>query len=250
MNVLSLFDGISCGRVALDRAGIKYDNYYASEIDKYAIQVAMKNYPDIIQVGDVTKLNSESLPKIDLLIGGSPCQGFSFAGKGLNFGDPRSKLFFEFARLKDELNPKYWLLENVKMKNEYQDIINNILGVNGIIINSKLVSAQSRVRQYWTNIKFDEIEDKGILLQDILEFGKTDRNKSKTIRVGGVKSGWGNKHEWDMPNKDRVYTRNEMERLQTLPDNYTQCVSVNHASKMLGNGWTVDVISHIFKNIT
>jgi DNA-cytosine methyltransferase len=116
INVLSLFDGISCGQVALNRAGIHYDNYFACEVDKYAIQVTQKNYPNTIQLGDVTKVTADDLPQIEILIGGSPCQGFSFAGKQLNFDDPRSKLFFEYVRLLKECKPKYFLLENVKMK--------------------------------------------------------------------------------------------------------------------------------------
>lgn len=166
MNVLSIFDGMSCGRIALERAGIKVDNYYASEIDKYAIQIAKKNYPDIIHIGDVTKVKANDLPKIDLLIGGSPCQGFSFAGKQLNFEDERSKLFFEFVRLLEECKPKYFLLENVKMKKEYQDIISSYLGVEPIKINSSLVSAQNRERLYWTNIpNIRQPEDKGIFIK-------------------------------------------------------------------------------------
>jgi DNA-cytosine methyltransferase len=151
--------------IALERAGVKVDNYYASEIDKYAITVAQKNYPDTIQLGSVLDVKGADLPKIDLLIGGSPCQGFSFAGKQLNFDDPRSKLFFEFVRLKEELNPKYFLLENVKMKKESQDVISEYLGVEPVEINSALVSAQNRKRLYWTNIPFDMPEDKGILLR-------------------------------------------------------------------------------------
>ena len=123
MNVLSLFDGMSCGQIALNKLGIKYENYFASEIDPHAIKVTKANYPNTKHVGDVVKLKGENFPKIDLLIGGSPCQGFSFAGKQLNFEDPRSKLFFEYARLLNELNPKYFLLENVKMKKDSQDII-------------------------------------------------------------------------------------------------------------------------------
>ena len=134
MNVLSLFDGISCGQVALERVGIKVDNYYASEIDKHAIKVTQYNYPNTIQLGDVTKVKGSDLPKIDLLIGGSPCQGFSFAGKGLNFEDPRSKLFFEFVRLKNETKPKYWMLENVKMKAEHQNIISEILKIESFLV--------------------------------------------------------------------------------------------------------------------
>ena len=168
MNVLSCFDGMSCGQIALNRAGIEYENYYASEIDKYAIKVTQANYPDTIQLGDITKVKVQDLPEIDLLIGGSPCQGFSFAGKQLNFDDPRSKLFFEFVRLYKELQPKYFLLENVKMKKEYQDVISDLLGVEPIEINSALVSAQNRKRLYWTNIPVVGLpEDKNANFQDI-----------------------------------------------------------------------------------
>ena len=170
MKVLSLFDGISCGQVALERAGIKVDTYYASEIDKYAIQVTQKNYPNTIQLGDVTKIDGKKFAGIDLLIGGSPCQGFSFAGKQLNFIDPRSRLFFEFVRILEEAKPKYFLLENVKMKKEHQDVISRYLGVEPIEINSALVSAQNRVRLYWTNISgIEQPTDKHITLDDILE---------------------------------------------------------------------------------
>jgi DNA-cytosine methyltransferase len=170
MNVLSLFDGMSCGMIALDRLGIKVDNYYASEIDKYAIQVSQANYPDIIQVGDITKLDLSTLPKIDLVMGGSPCQGFSFAGKQLAFDDPRSALFFEFVKCVDTLKPKYFLLENVRMKKEYLDIISEYMGVEPIFINSSLVSAQSRQRYYWTNIPgIEQPKERGIVLRDILE---------------------------------------------------------------------------------
>jgi DNA-cytosine methyltransferase len=170
MNVLSLFDGMSCGMIALDRLGIKVDNYYASEIDKYAMQVSAANYPEIIQVGDITKLDLSTLPKIDLVMGGSPCQGFSFAGKQLAFDDPRSALFFEFVKCVKELNPKYFLLENVKMKKEYLDIISEYMGVEPIFIQSSLVSAQSRQRYYWTNIPgIEQPEERGIVLRDILE---------------------------------------------------------------------------------
>ena len=170
MNVLSLFDGMSCGRIALERLGIQVDNYYASEIDKYAIQVSQANYPNIIQVGDVTELDTSTLPKIDLIMGGSPCQGFSFAGKQLAFDDPRSALFFEFVRCVEELKPKYFLLENVRMKKEYLDVISEYMGVEPIMINSALVSAQNRVRYYWTNIPgVEQPEQRGIVLRDILE---------------------------------------------------------------------------------
>ena len=169
INVLSLFDGISCGQVALQRAGIKVNNYFASEIDKHAIKVTQSNHPNTKQIGDVTKVKGAELPKIDLLIGGSPCQGFSFSGKQLNFEDPRSKLFFEFVRLLNELNPKYWLLENVVMKQEYQDVISQHLGVEPVKLNSSLTSAQNRVRLYWANFDITEPNDKGIGLEDILE---------------------------------------------------------------------------------
>lgn len=169
MNVLSLFDGMSCGRVALERCGFTINKYYASEIDKYAITVAANNYLDTIHIGDVTKVRAEDLDPIDLVIGGSPCQGFSFAGKQLNFEDPRSKLFFEFVRLLKECKPKYFFLENVVMKKEYQDVISSYLGVQPIMLNSALVSAQSRKRLYWTNIpSYTAPEDKGILLKDIV----------------------------------------------------------------------------------
>jgi len=164
MNVLSVFDGMSCGQIALNKLNIKYDKYYASEIDKYAIQQTKKNYPNTIHLGNVTKIKGSDLPQIDLLMGGSPCQGFSFAGKQLNFDDPRSALFFEFVRLLKETNPKYFLLENVRMKKEYQDVITEHLSVEPIMINSALVSAQNRVRLYWTNIpNITQPEDKGIV---------------------------------------------------------------------------------------
>lgn len=174
MNVVSYFDGMSCGQLALKRAGVKIQNYFACEIDKYSSQVAINNFPNMQILGDVTKVNLRKLPKIDLFIGGSPCQGFSFAGKQLNFEDPRSKLFFEFAAdlrfIQETINPDVkFLLENVKMKKEYQDIISVFLGVQPVEVNSALVSAQNRKRLYWTNIcEITQPEDKGILLKDIV----------------------------------------------------------------------------------
>lgn len=168
MNVLSLFDGMSCGQIALNRAGLAYDVYYASEIDKHAIKVTQHNYPNTVQLGDVTKITTDNAPKIELLIGGSPCQGFSFAGSELNFNDPRSKLFFEYVRLLRELKPKWFLLENVVMKQEYQDVITKYLGVQPMMINSSLVSAQNRKRLYWTNIPFSLPEDIGVMLSDVV----------------------------------------------------------------------------------
>jgi site-specific DNA-cytosine methylase len=275
-SVLSLFDGMSCGQIALNRVGIEYDNYFASEIDKHAIKVTQHNYPNTIQLGDVTKVKGSDLPKIDLLIGGSPCQGFSFAGKGLNFEDQRSKLFFEFVRLKNETQPKYWMLENVKMKVEYQNIISEILGVKPILINSKLVSAQSRERLYWTNIPIAALSDKNIIIADVVGI-ETDnksteiivtkniypkkgqngnvysiKGKCKTLSAGvgitgnGIGSSNAPKIEWNNEQGWRRLTATECERLQTVPDNYTDCVSDTQRYKMLGNGWTVDVIAHIF----
>lgn len=170
MNVLSLFDGMSCGQIALNRANIPYEKYFASEIDKYAIKVTQHNYPNTIQLGDVTQLYDWHLPKIDLLLGGSPCTGFSFAGKMLNFDDPRSALFFWYVNALRYLKPKYFLFENVRMKKEIRDVISKELGVEPIEIDSALVSAQSRRRLYWTNIpNVNQPEDKQILLVDVLE---------------------------------------------------------------------------------
>jgi len=191
MNVLSLFDGLSCGNIALERAGIKVNNYYASEVDKWAIQIANKNYP-IFQMGDVKDLTAGVLPKIDLLIGGSPCQDLSFAGKGKGLikGD-RSSLFYQYVRLLKECKPKYFLLENVRMKQEFQDIISDLLGVQPVKINSSLVSAQNRVRLYWTNIpNVTQPEDKGLKLKDILEIdGYVDRDKSHCLDANYFKGG-------------------------------------------------------------
>lgn len=356
--VLSLFDGMSCGQIALQKLGIKVKKYYAAEIDKHAIKVTQHNFPDTIQLGDVTQIKGCDLDKIDLLIGGSPCQGFSFAGKQLAFDDPRSKLFFEFVRLKNECNPRYFFLENVKMKKEYEVIISQYMGINPIEINSALVCAQNRVRLYWTNIGaepqglFGHLEcmipqprDKGILLKHILEdevdekyylsdkmlnyfqsraanfnqgkvnireeegkascltssmssvdisdnFIKLDTNlqkspnqeKSNCFTAGGNSGGLhsdmtlivdmsggtnsiyqrgrgfnkGGEHieksppitsnAWDQNNTlaIRRLTPIECERLQTVPDNYTACVSDTQRYRMLGNGWTVDVVAYIF----
>ncbi len=360
MNVLSLFDGMSCGQIALNRAGIKYDNYFASEIDKYAIKVTQANYPQTTQLGDVSEIQFNNLSrtafpltylKIDLLMGGSPCQGFSFAGKQLKFDDPRSKLFFEFVRLKDVLKPKYFRMENVLMKQESQDIISEYLGVKPVMINSSLFSAQNRKRLYWTNIPFDTMPtaDKGIVLQDILEDGianeamtnKLGKSHCITARYNGAvwwnsiqrrqrtmvqvgeadnikgfdsikriyspngkaptlttmqgghrepkvaigrivnrrldEHGVRKDNQLELPlstqleisdsdksnclttvNKDNVVVEGmqwrkltplECERLQTVPDNYTNHVSNSQRYKMLGNGWTVDVIAHIMKGI-
>jgi DNA (cytosine-5)-methyltransferase 3A len=385
INVLSLFDGMSCGQQALERTGIKVDNYFASEIDKYAIQVTMANYPNTIQLGSVVGVDGYSLPKIDLLIGGSPCQSFSFAGKrkgmstkceteiltlehylelkaeGYEF-EGQSYLFWEFMRLLYECKPKYFLLENVEMGEKWEKVLNKAIGVNGIHINSALVSAQNRKRIYWTNIGLEPAglfgypmsiirkpKDKKILLKDILEsevdekyylsekmlkwltkhsekrgseFKKLDGNQQasclttteakqnlsndyicvasrgrnpenpksrevglnteqmleprydgKTNCITSVQKDnmvaimLGRSESWGAPEKNdgksytlckeqphgikeqsriRRLTPLECERLQTVPDGYTDCVSDSQRYKMLGNGWTVDVIKHIF----
>jgi len=183
MNVLSLFDGMSCTQIALKNLGIKVDTYYASEIDKYAIKVAKENFPETIHLGDIKDIKGKDLPEIDLIVAGSPCQGFSFAGKQLAFDDPRSALFFEFVRLLKEVKPKYFLLENVRMKKEHMDVISqqvsevypecsngSLFGIEPIKINSALVSAQNRNRLYWTNIpNIEQPKDIGLVLRDVLE---------------------------------------------------------------------------------
>ena len=191
MNVLSLFDGMSCGQLALNNIGIKPTKYYASEIDHFAIKVCQENFPFTIQVGDVVDLKREDIPDdIDLLIGGSPSQGFSMAGKQLNFDDPRSALFFEFVRILKEFKPKYFLLENVRMKKEYEDVITEYMQVEPIQINASRVSAQNRVRLYWTNIPgVDQPSDKGIVLRDILEdLPKFKREKMNSRNGKGAKA--------------------------------------------------------------
>lgn len=279
INVLSLFDGISCGQVALERAGIKVNNYFASEIDKHAIKVTQANYPDTIQLGDVTKVKGAELPKIDLLIGGSPCQGFSFAGKQLNFDDPRSKLFFEFVRLIKEVKPKYWLLENVVMKQEYQDIISKHLGVEPVKLNSALTSAQNRVRLYWANFEITEPSDKKLVIGDLVGvevenrydkpivlrniYPKKGQNgniysiegKSKTLSAGvgitgnGIGSSNSPKIDWDNEQGWRRLTARECEMLQNLPNGYCKEISDTQAYKACGNGWEVGMITHIFNQM-
>ena len=373
MNVLSLFDGMSCGQLALERANVSVDNYYACEIDKYAIQIAQKNFPNTIQLGDVTDIDYDDLfyeEKIDLLMGGSPCQGFSFAGEQLAFDDPRSKLFFEFIRIMNDLKPKYVLLENVRMKKQFEDVITEHMGFPPQLLNSSVVSAQNRWRNYWfgtyINGKYEQImipplEDKGLVLKDILQTDHdeppvpiNERNArhhknpnqkalctTATMYKGAGNNGMtivdrlisvgeaeeyahynyratkqvyhmdgkaptlltmqgGNRepkvatysakggrivnrridangvrkdYQMDLPlepqvevrlddktnclttvQKDNVVVEGmtwrkltpvECERLQTLPDNYTEGVSKTQRYKMIGNGWTVDVIAHI-----
>lgn len=281
INVLSLFDGMSCGRIALERAGIKVNNYYASEIDKHAIKVTQHNYPDNIQLGSVTGIKGTDLPHIDLLIGGSPCQSFSNAGSGTGF-DGKSGLFYEYVRLLKECKPKYFLLENVKMKKQWQDIISKELGCEPIKINSNFVSAQNRERLYWTNIHILELKDKGIFIEDILDkdfddkYWLKDRNTELLLKKVNITNApniacidvYNKKVKLDrkcptltLPHHNsirllqngriRKLTPNECEKLQNVPLNYTDCgLSDIHRYSMLGNGWTVDVIAHVFKNLT
>ena len=362
MNVLSLFDGMSCGQQALERNGIKVDNYFASEIDKYAITVTMANYPNTKQLGSVVDVDGYSLPKINLLMGGSPCQSFSFAGKrkGMSTKDEQeiltlehylelknegfefegqSYLFWEYMRLLNETKPKYFLLENVEMGERWEKVLSKAIGVNGIHINSYLVSAQNRKRIYWTNIGLEpsglfgdlastiqQPKDQGILLKDILQnevdakyflskkfldfldshkerhnskgtgFGftiKKEEDKANCLRAnaslcptdniiksrevkqvnpslesGGVQPYQQNR-VYDINGispslcanlgGDRSYLLNlprirrltpiECERLQTVKDNYTNYVSDSQRYKMIGNGWTIDVICHILNYI-
>ena len=278
ITVLSLFDGMSCGQIALNKLGIKYDRYYASEIDKFAIAVAKKNYPDTIHLGDVRGVRAEDLPKIDLLFGGSPCQSFSNAGKGEGF-DGSSGIFWEYVRVLKETTPKYFMLENVKMKKEWQDIISEVLGVEPIAINSSLVSGQNRPRLYWTNIPgIEQPLDRGIKLRDILEDDSiVDKQHLMTPKAMAYMDGMRNgKPRWEYHKNPldgkaacivasfyklgglgvldyrnlgkpcRRLTPLETERLQTVPDNYTESASRTQRYKMIGNGWTVDVIAHIF----
>lgn len=305
MNVLSLFDGMSCGQIALNRANIPYKNYYASEIDKNAMNVTQSNYPNTIQLGDVRCVKSKDLPKIDLLIGGSPCTSLSIAKRqkesGLEKGE--SVLFWEFVRVLKECKPTYWLLENVaSMKNSDRDKISEILGVKEITINSSLVSAQMRKRHYWTNIpNVTQPADKKIYLKDILEKGHTEKEKAYCLTATYPRAcltdyiEHGQRHlVFDKPIKvalcgnsdsqgNRVYHINgkgvsliangggkgaktglyetlkgyarkltalECERLQTVPEGYTdKGLSENQRIKMLGNGRTIDVIAHIFKHL-
>lgn len=273
MNVLSLFDGMSCGQIALNRAGIQYDKYFASEIETHSIKVTKHNFPDTVCLGDVTKVDTTKLPKIDLLIGGSPCQSFSTAGNGKGFNG-KSGLFWEYVRILKEVKPTYFLLENVKMKKEWRDIISTELGVNPIEINSKLVSAQNRPRLYWTNIpNVSQPADKNIKMKDILDKDADKKYALSDVKIDRVlntirgrgffydgtqeKCGTLIAGYYKQPT-DGVYvdlgfkrrlTPVECERLQTVPENYTNIVADSHRYKMIGNGWTVDVIAHILSGI-
>ena len=302
MNVLSLFDGMSGGQLALQKAGLQVDKYYSCEIDEYAQSVTRYNFPNTIFLGDVTKVDFSKLKDIDIVIAGSPCQDLSFAkGNGKGLEGSRSSLFYKFVEAIEVCKPEYFLLENVKMKQEWKDIISDLLGVQPIFINSADFSAQNRQRLYWTNIPVYTWTPCNDKLQDILETGQVDRDKSHCLDANYFKGGnlksYFEKHrrqlvfnrciqvgEADIKGRDnlkRVYspegksptlttcggghrepkvyvpplqwrklTPIECERLQTVPDNYTEGVSNTQRYRMLGNGWTVDVIAHILKSLT
>ena len=301
MNVLSLFDGMSCGRIALDKSDIKVDNYYSSEIKKYAIDIANKNYPEDKKnrLGDITTLKGSDLPTIDLLIGGSPCQDFSGANKDRSgLKGIKSGLFYEWLRLKNETKPKYFLLENVRMKKEHQNIISKELGCEPIIINSRLYAPQLRHRLYWTNIPLVNQTYPFTYLNDILENGFSDRYKARCLLESDSRplstpikmfhryysTGFTtlifkterhyhncvnhyNFHFKGMSAKDidnhihnnnidlsvyegvRYLTPQEREDCQTVPRGYTKGLTDNQISCILGDGWTIDVIAHIFKGL-
>lgn len=292
ITVLSLFDGLAGARLALDRAGIPVKTYYASEIDKYAIQVAQRNYPDIIQLGDITRWQEWNIKQPDLIIGGSPCTGFSTSGKKLNFQDPQSKLFFEYMYILKYYRPRWFLFENVNMRKEWVDIITKHIQelypeVEPVLINSSLVSAQNRLRYYWTNIpNITQPEDKKIVLKDIIEDDNVDQDfKYRNIKYWIKRKQTPSRHGFNivalcnrgndnqssrifridgkimtatasctskLTKDEKVYrkpTPLEYERLQTLPDNYTVGFSKTQRYKMVGNGFTIDVVAHILKGL-
>lgn len=299
VNVLSLFDGIACGKLALERAGITINKYYASEIKPTALKLINIKQPDIIQLGDVKNIKASDLPKIDLLIGGSPCQDFSVANnerKGLE--GEKSSLFYEYLRLLKEVNPTYFLLENVSMAPDQEAIITNLLGVHPIVIDSLRVTGAHRKRLYWTNIpNVQQPKYKEIYFQDILDSGWTDRKKARCLLAGDSRpmktpvkmfrrylvNGFTNvvfkdeKHYWDCFNHYtenygggkkrkgipaeqikcdsdvydglRYINKEESARLQTVPEDYIDCLEEKEALDVLGDGWTVDVVAHIFSYI-
>jgi len=287
LNVLSLFDGISCGQVALERAGIKVDKYYASEINEHAMQITQKNYPNTVQLGDVAKVDGNRFCGIDLLIGGSPCQDLGVykfdRGEVTGLNGEKSGLFYHYARIMREAKPKYFLLENVPMQNIWEEKISEMLGVKPILINSSLVSAAERNILYWTNIpEIGQPEDKGLMLKDIVLdahnvpskywYEKPFTYNGDDVKVQCTLELNGHRHMKEVYNlngkcntlttcaggnlQKKVYqdgrcrklTPIEYERLQTLPDGYTEGVADTNRYNAIGNGWTVDVIAHIFKN--
>ena len=278
MTVLSLCDGMSCGHIAMDRAGIPVKEYYAAEIKDVGIKVTKDNYPDTIHIGDVNQISYKNgvlctengaynVGQIDMVIFGSPCQSFSNAMKtdmriGLKDKE-RSGLFLECYRILKEVNPKWFLLENVgSMKNEDRDFLSQCMGVEPIRINSKLVCAALRDRYYWTNIpNVSQPEDKHITLQSILTSGYTDREKARALLVSDSRP-LVDKQRMLHRYRDTGFTtiiweeesirymnQTELERCQTVPEGYTKCLTRNEAANVLGDGWTIDVISHIFSFI-
>lgn len=282
MKVLSLCDGMSCGHIALDRAGINVEKYFAAEIKGIGIKVTKENYPDTIHVGDVNKISykdgvlhtehgSFNVGHIDLVMFGSPCQTFSIAMKAeLRVGlenKEKSGLFIECHRILKEVNPTYFLMENVaRMKAEDKDFITELMGVEPVRINSSLVSAQLRDRLYWTNIpNITMPQDKGIELQSVLTSGYTDRKKARALLVSDsrplrdtarmihrYKDTGFTTIVWEKEGDDssvRYMNQTELERCQTVPEGYTKCLTRNEAADVLGDGWTVDVIAHILTHI-
>ena len=286
LNILSLFDGISCGQVALERVGIEVENYYASEIKNSAIKVTKEKFPKTIHIGDVNKINfNDYVGKIDLLIGGSPCQDFSpvkwinWKSEGLS-GD-KSSLFYKYLEALTIISPKYFLLENVKMKKDCEEQLNNFLGVRGIHINSRLVSYQNRPRIYWTNIPNVTIpKDKNINFQDFKDTDYEYCSKFKVNKTPSREKMWNNGFGRNqggacanVTNSEKIYcitrkqdrfpnsglvefddfcrylTRRELELGQTLPEGYTDILTYNQMQDVVGDGWTVDVIAHIFKGL-
>ncbi len=280
MKVLSLCDGMSIAHIALDRIGMHVDKYYAAEIKPIALKVTKENYPDTIHIGDVNKVRYKggilytengnyNVGKIDLMVFGSPCQSFSIAMKtdmrvGLK-DKTRSGLFLECYRILQEVNPTWFLLENVaSMKDEDRNCLTEFMGVEPIRINSKLVSAALRDRYYWTNIQgITQPEDKGITLQSILTSGYTDREKARALLVSDSrplvdKQKMLHRYKkfttivWEEKGNDdsiRYLNQTELERCQTVPEGYTKCLTRNEAADVLGDAFTVDVIAHIFSYI-
>lgn len=280
MKVLSLCDGMSVAHIALDKVGIPVEEYYAAEIKKIAIKVTKDNYPDTIHIGDVNKVSYKdgvlytengdfTVGHIDLMVFGSPCQSFSIAMKtdmrvGLEDKE-RSGLFLECYRILKEVNPTWFLLENVaSMKQSDRDILTKFMGVEPIRINSKLVGPALRDRYYWTNIPgITQPEDKGISLQSILTSGHTDRLKARALLVSdsrplATKERMVHRYKkfgtiiWEEPGNDesvRYLNQTELERCQTVPEGYTKCLTRNEAADVLGDGFTADVIAHIFSFI-
>jgi hypothetical protein len=278
MNVLSLFDGMSCGRIALERAGIKVDKYYASEIKPHAIKVTQHNYPNTIQLGDVTKIDLSQLPKIDLLIGGSPCQDISNLKPGAKgIYDNQSNLFFVYMDILRTLKPKYFLLENVNGEKNSIEAMTQWVGVKPININSELLSFQKRDRLYWTSIPNVSIpEDRNINFQDFKESDLEIIKQYKVNKTPSRERMWGNGINGQCPNVTyrekincltckqdrwsnagliefdefcRYLNVKECEMAQTVPVGYTDCLTRSQAYDVLGDGWTIDVIAHIFKHI-